>query len=168
MSDSPLLSWGDRGEDRRLLLQQPDNHFVGTVPYGVDTCIQLAVVSADQDNVLYDSVEIDVPASHVQSYPARSLQLFHEFSLGIIVVYGDRCVIKISSRRKLFLGSYVCNIVRKPWFSTTEYGRKSLTIKVAMEFDIRFASSELGGVFFFLWVETCNMVSHFCCVSKIF
>lgn len=77
--------------------------------------------------------------------------------------------------------SKVCNIVWKPWFLTTEDGRKSLAIKVATEFVIFFAFSELGGsfdttccqpedhqaatagFFFLLLVETCNIVCH---VSK--
>ena len=47
----------------------------------------------------------------------------------------------------LYLGPEVHNLEQDSWFATTEYGCKSLAIKVAIEFVIRFALSELGESF---------------------
>lgn len=86
---------------------------------------------------------MDVHAS-CYSYPTRFLQWFHDFGFGLVVECGDRCVCKISQRWDIVSR---LQSVQQPWFSTTEYGRKSLAIKVAIDCVMRFALSEPGGSF---------------------
>ena len=91
--------------------------------------------------VTYDTVATDVHASHVIATLPASIKVSKTFDLVSLYSVGSAVSVKYRREGILYFGSSVRTMPRKPSFSTTEYGLKSIAINLAMDLVLPFLSS---------------------------
>lgn len=93
--------------------------------------------------VMYDTVATDVHVSHVIANLSASIKVSKTFDL--VSLYSVGLAVSVKYRREgiVYVSSSVCTMPRKPSFSSTEYGLKSIAINLAMDLIFDLNSTDL-------------------------